>query len=176
MELKISFRYSLIYQLSKNLGLVNNNQSQTINKFPLLGDMPILGPLFRSNQFQNNQSELVIIITPYIVRPTGDHQLALPTDGFSPPSQADRLLRMRYNSSDATTRTLSGEPLAAPAAAASEPVSTETLPVQPDHSAESPETTAPNLKPISLNPTRQPPAKNNLSGSSPAGPGGFVVE
>ncbi len=67
-------------------GLLDNNQSQTVNKYPLLGDMPILGALFRSNQFQNGQTELVIIITPYLVTPTGE-QLALPTDGFSPPSE-----------------------------------------------------------------------------------------
>ncbi len=92
-------------------GLLDNSQSQTVNKFPLLGDMPILGALFRSSQFQNGQTELVIIITPYLVKPTGE-QLALPTDGFSPPSAADQLLDMRYSASDPNARPMSGEPIA----------------------------------------------------------------
>lgn len=142
-------------------GLVNNSQSQTVDKYPLIGDMPVLGALFRSNQFQNNQSELVIIITPYIVRPTGNRQLALPTDGFSPPSESDRLLKLRYNSSDSTTRTMSGAPLAAPI----DPVSVE----------EKSSDVAP-TEPVNLNPTPVPAARHNPSGPSPTGPGGFVVE
>ena len=53
-------------------GLLDNDQAQTVNKFPLLGDMPVLGALFRSNHFQNGQTELVVIITPYIVKPNGE--------------------------------------------------------------------------------------------------------
>lgn len=52
-------------------GLIQNNNSNNIQKLPWLGDLPVLGGLFRSNQFQRNQSELVIIVTPYVVRPTG---------------------------------------------------------------------------------------------------------
>ncbi len=62
-------------------GLLMHNTSQNISKVPWLGDIPILGALFRSNQFQNNESELVVIVTPYLVRPIGD-ALASPTDGF----------------------------------------------------------------------------------------------
>ena len=89
-------------------GLMDNNQAQTINKYPLIGDLPIIGALFRSNQFKNNQSELVIIITPYIVRPTDDHNLALPTDGYSPPSDFDRLAKLRYSASDPNAKPISG--------------------------------------------------------------------
>lgn len=52
-------------------GLIQNNNNNNIQKLPWLGDIPVLGGLFRSNQFQRNQSELVIVVTPYVVRPTG---------------------------------------------------------------------------------------------------------
>jgi len=93
-------------------GLMDNDQTQTINKYPLLGDLPILGDLFRSDRFQNGQTELVIIITPYIVKPSSDQQMALPTDGYSPPSENDRLFRQRYSSSDPNARKVSGDPVA----------------------------------------------------------------
>jgi pilus assembly protein CpaC len=76
-------------------GLLKNNVSQDISKLPGLGDLPVLGQLFRSDTYRHNESELVIIITPYIVRPVSARQLALPTDGLIPPTDADRLLRGR---------------------------------------------------------------------------------
>ncbi len=93
-------------------GLLDNNQAQTVNKFPILGDMPVIGALFRSDHFVSGQSELVVIITPYIVKPSSEQQLALPTDGFSPPSESERLLGLRYSSGDPNARTLSGTPIA----------------------------------------------------------------
>jgi pilus assembly protein CpaC len=93
-------------------GLLDNSQTQTVNKYPMLGDLPILGALFRSDRFQNGQTELVIIITPYIVKPSGAQQLALPTDGLAPPSEADRYLDLRYNSSNPNARPQSGDPVA----------------------------------------------------------------
>jgi pilus assembly protein CpaC len=74
-------------------GLIRNNVAQSVKKFPGLGDIPILGALFRSDDFKRNESELVIIVTPYIVRPAASNNLALPTDGYAPPSDADRILR-----------------------------------------------------------------------------------
>ncbi len=91
-------------------GLMDNSQSQIVNKYPILGDMPILGSLFRDSKFINGQTELVIVITPYIVKPS-DEPLALPTDGMSPPSEQDRLAGLRTNSSDPNTRTQSGMPI-----------------------------------------------------------------
>ena len=76
-------------------GLLKNNVNQNISKLPGLGDLPVLGQLFRSDTYRQNESELVIIITPYIVRPVSARQLALPTDGLIPPTDADRLLRGR---------------------------------------------------------------------------------
>ena len=51
-------------------GLLQNTTEQDISKVPWLGDIPILGQLFRSDQFQHNETELVIIVTPYLVKPS----------------------------------------------------------------------------------------------------------
>jgi pilus assembly protein CpaC len=64
--------------------------NQSINKFPGLGNVPVLGALFRSDKFERNESELVIIVTPYIVRPTSNQRLAAPTDGYIAPTDVQR--------------------------------------------------------------------------------------
>jgi pilus assembly protein CpaC len=75
-------------------GLLQNNVNQTITKFPWLGDVPVLGALFRSDAFQRNETELVIIVTPYIVRPVAvANRLQSPTDGYVTSSDADLLVR-----------------------------------------------------------------------------------
>jgi pilus assembly protein CpaC len=72
-------------------GLLQNNTSQNVSKVPWLGDVPILGQLFRSDQFQRNETELVIIITPYLVRPSAV-ALAAPTDGYVAPHDVQRVI------------------------------------------------------------------------------------
>lgn len=73
-------------------GLLQNNVTHDIRRFPGLGDIPILGTLFRSDGFRRNETELVIMITPYIVKPVSDSRLAAaPTDGLVAPSDAERL-------------------------------------------------------------------------------------
>ena len=77
-------------------GLMRNDVTNDINKFPWLGDLPILGLLFRSNNFQNNESELVVLITPYIVRPVKESaKVMTPTDGYQPPNDFERILLNR---------------------------------------------------------------------------------
>jgi pilus assembly protein CpaC len=74
-------------------GLLQNNVNQNINKFPWLGDLPMLGQLFRSEAFQRNESELVIIVTPYLVHPIASASRALaPTDGYVPSSDGQLVL------------------------------------------------------------------------------------
>src|SRR5579883_862663 len=68
-------------------GLLLHDTSQDISKVPWLGDIPVLGALFRSNSFNNNESELVVIVTPYLVRPPAV-AAAAPTDGFKAPHDA----------------------------------------------------------------------------------------
>jgi pilus assembly protein CpaC len=74
-------------------GLLQNSITQNVNKFPGLGDLPVLGPLFRSSQFQRDETELVIIVTPYIVRPVSAGKLMAATDGFVAPTDAERYLK-----------------------------------------------------------------------------------
>lgn len=73
-------------------GLLRSDNANDIDKFPILGDVPILGALFRSTEFQNNQTELVILVTPYIVRPVDDPtDFATPIDGYVPPTDFERI-------------------------------------------------------------------------------------
>ncbi len=72
-------------------GLLQHNTEQDISKIPWLGDIPVIGALFRSNKFQNNETELVIIVTPYLVRPPSAAPAA-PTDGFMIPHDAQQVL------------------------------------------------------------------------------------
>jgi pilus assembly protein CpaC len=72
-------------------GLLQHNTEQDVSKIPALGDIPILGQLFRSDRFQRNETELVIIVTPYIVRPV-ETALAAPTDGYVTPHDWQRVV------------------------------------------------------------------------------------
>ncbi len=63
-------------------GLMSNNAQSTLDKLPGVGDVPILGALFRSTEFRKGQTELVIVVTPYLVQPVSDNEIVLPTDGF----------------------------------------------------------------------------------------------
>lgn len=72
-------------------GLLRNNANNSVDKTPLLGDLPILGALFRSKGFRRNESELVIVVTPYLVKPINAAQIALPTDGFRMPDEPSRI-------------------------------------------------------------------------------------
>ena len=94
-------------------GLLQDSTTLAATGIPFLGDIPILGALFRSDSFQRNETELVIVVTPYIVRPVSDpDRLAAPTDGWRPPNDLERILLLRQ-----TGRAPSGSPVAASAAA-----------------------------------------------------------
>jgi pilus assembly protein CpaC len=73
-------------------GLFNQSFRDNISKNPWLGDLPVLGVLFRSQNFIRRDSELVIIVTPYIVEPVSETEIATPLDGLKVPSDKDRLL------------------------------------------------------------------------------------
>jgi pilus assembly protein CpaC len=77
-------------------GLLQSNSAQDINKFPWLGDVPVLGTLFKSDAFRKEETELVIIITPYFVEPT-NNKLQTPLTGRVPPTDVDRLVMQRFN-------------------------------------------------------------------------------
>jgi pilus assembly protein CpaC len=101
-------------------GLLQDSSRQTGRALPLVGEVPILGALFRSDRFQRNETELVIIITPYLVRPAeSPRALSAPTDGFVPPNDVERILLLRQSGRGAAppaqprgqaSRALSGNP------------------------------------------------------------------
>lgn len=70
-------------------GLINESMHNAVNKFPGLGDLPILGALFRSQQFQKGETELVIIVTPTLAKPLQPADVHLPTDRIVDPSNTD---------------------------------------------------------------------------------------
>ena len=73
-------------------GLMSNNSQNTIDKTPGVGDLPIIGNLFKSTEFRRGQSELVIVVTPYLVNPVDDRDIKLPTDGFRAPTALEQFL------------------------------------------------------------------------------------
>ena len=89
-------------------GLLQNSTASELGKTPGVGDLPVLGPLFRSTRFQRNESELVILVTPILVRPVSSGALPLPTDGLEAPSQLDRLLDQRLTQVRASSGPLAG--------------------------------------------------------------------
>lgn len=80
-------------------GLLNNNTTNSVNKAPFLGDLPILGQLFRSNGWKRSEDELVIVVTPYLVQPTSDNKIALPTDGYRMGTDAQEILLDQHSDS-----------------------------------------------------------------------------
>jgi len=78
-------------------GLLQHTSKQTLDAFPGLKDLPVLGALFRSRDFQDDTSELVVMVSAYLVNPVAAGKLALPTDGFQPSSDLDTILMGQLN-------------------------------------------------------------------------------
>jgi pilus assembly protein CpaC len=78
-------------------GLMQQSLKQNIDGIPGLKNIPILGSLFQSRDFQSGETELVVIVTPYLVKAVSPQDLASPTDGFVPPSDAETVLLSRLN-------------------------------------------------------------------------------
>jgi pilus assembly protein CpaC len=93
-------------------GLIKNNMTETISRFPGLGEIPVLGALFRSTEFQKDQSELIFVVTPRLVRPMVK-AVMLPTDNHIEPNRAEVLFM--------------GAAEARPAAAPAAPATTSTV-------------------------------------------------
>jgi len=73
-------------------GLLNNNTNNSTDKVPGIGALPVIGALFRSNNFRRQQTELVIVVTPYLVQPVDAAKIALPTDGYKAPNDIERAI------------------------------------------------------------------------------------
>lgn len=78
-------------------GLMSANSQNLLDKAPGLGDVPILGNLFRSREFRRGETELVIIVTPYLVKPVDAKDIKLPTDGYRSANEFEQLLGFQEN-------------------------------------------------------------------------------
>ncbi len=78
-------------------GLIKDTSQQTIDGTPGLKNLPVLGALFRSRNFTSNQTELVVIVTPYMVNPVNERQLATPIDNYNTATDRQTILFGRLN-------------------------------------------------------------------------------
>jgi pilus assembly protein CpaC len=83
-------------------GLLSDDVVENVEKYPVLGDVPVLGALFRSSRFKREETELVLVVTPHVVEPLTSKP-ALPTDNFTPPSAAEFYLLGRVEAAAGTT-------------------------------------------------------------------------
>ncbi|MEM7665947.1 MAG: type II and III secretion system protein family protein [Pseudomonadota bacterium] len=79
-------------------GLLSNNSQNALDKAPGLGDVPILGNLFRSRSYNKGETELVIIVTPFLVKPVNASDIKLPTDGYHSANEFEQLITYQNNS------------------------------------------------------------------------------
>jgi pilus assembly protein CpaC len=90
-------------------GLLQNTQTDTSVQVPWLGDIPIIGTLFRSTRFRNNETELVIIVTPRLVQPVSDiSQIRTPLDGLTSPSEMNLFLNGQLEGPKLTSENTAG--------------------------------------------------------------------
>ena len=86
-------------------GLINENLREVITKFPGLGEIPIFGTLFRSQDFIKGETELLILVTPRLVKPLRPEDIRLPTEGFVEPSEFDWFVMGRLEGKSKSTST-----------------------------------------------------------------------
>lgn len=85
-------------------GMLQNTRNHDISELPGLAELPVLGALFRSDSFRRGETELTIVITPYLVRPSESKDMALPTDGLTAPNDIERILFGRMYGADSERR------------------------------------------------------------------------
>ena len=78
-------------------GLIQQQTKQAVNGLPGLDQLPVLGALFRSQDFVNNETELMVLVTPYVVRAVAQKELSRPDDGFAPASDSQSTMLARIN-------------------------------------------------------------------------------
>jgi pilus assembly protein CpaC len=78
-------------------GLMQHTTKQVLEEFPGIGNMPVLGALFRSRDFQNNETELVVLVSAYLVSPTTEAKFDAPTDGYQLPTDPETILLGHLN-------------------------------------------------------------------------------
>jgi len=91
-------------------GLLEDQSDQTNNAVPGIGELPVLGALFRGDSFQRQQQELVISVTPYLVNPVSNPGvLAQPDDGWTPPNDLQRILMLHDSGTVAANTVIPGD-------------------------------------------------------------------
>ncbi len=78
-------------------GMIHDETRHNINGLPGLAELPVLGPLFKSNDYVNQRTELMVLVTPYVVRAVAQKDLSRPDDGFADPSDPAQVLLGRFN-------------------------------------------------------------------------------
>lgn len=112
---------------------MSNSSQNTLKKMPGVGDIPILGSLFRSTNFQRGETELVIVVTPYLVNPVDANDIKLPTDGYQNANTLQQLLgHLEHDGKSGADRP---KPSAAPAAISGPKVGELDAPAAPAASA-----------------------------------------
>jgi pilus assembly protein CpaC len=113
-------------------GLLQNTVSSDISRLPGIGNLPIIGALFKSDRFRRQETELMIVVTPYIVKPVNAGDITLPTDGFRAPTDLQRYLLGKTFSSGLSKPGTLQNAKAAKAATASNPAGmAQATPVRP---------------------------------------------
>ncbi len=90
-------------------GLISDKMRESISKFPGLGDIPVLGQLFTSQKFLNEETELVIFVTPHLAKPIAPDKIQLPTDKFVEPDDVEYYLMGRTEAQLTPSRKVSGQ-------------------------------------------------------------------
>ncbi|MEL7218406.1 MAG: hypothetical protein AAGK01_08245 [Pseudomonadota bacterium] len=137
-------------------GLMSNNSQNAVDKAPGLGDVPILGNLFRSRSFRKGETELVIVVTPYLVKPVNANEIKLPTDGFRSANEFEQLITYQDNAGK------SGEQRPGPTAVDQEAPS-------PDVSNADPEAIVPNNAPTKRRADKKNRKKNRSADAAAPG-------
>lgn len=108
-------------------GLLKNNTTTNVRAFPILGELPVIGALFRSSEFQTDKSELVFVITPRLVQPLPANY-ALPTDRYVPPSRSELFFEGRMEGRRDESPSPAPPPAPTPAPAPGRPAPTSAAP------------------------------------------------
>ncbi len=110
-------------------GLLSSSNNNIIDRTPGVGNVPVLGALFRSTRYKRNETELMIIVTPYLVKPVSANEIALPTDGYKAPTDLEAfVLGKSYSGTSGGERP---KPTMAPPAQTVQPQLSSTLPPMP---------------------------------------------
>ncbi|MGN6652471.1 type II and III secretion system protein family protein [Trinickia sp.] len=144
-------------------GLIGNNITGTLKAFPGLGELPVIGTLLRSTNFQQDRTELVFIVTPHLVKPLANPNVPLPTDSFTQPSEADIYATGDMEGRGAKRRTAPAAAPGASTAPARSSTQSATAPTDPATPPSTPPSSAPAQLPAATAPSQTEPTSSTPS-------------